>query len=247
MANKARMADEAVSAHDVHGERFWSARVTDGGGGDTFVGIVADRPLGEIQFDDNDDAAEGMVGHSLDKGKGTEGKGGEGRGREGRGVGPDDSWLARLSSHPDVVLSALVFGTRDANILDEVSPAAQAAFWIGFNVFVVAMLGVDFLCTDQKEGRTNIRSAAVWTLLWVCLAVWFDGLLWAAHGRAPALVWLTSYLLGTCWSIGGVCIIAAPLPPLRNVTSRNPPAPTEKFLSVDNLFVFLYVVCGTID
>jgi hypothetical protein len=192
MANKARMADEAVSAHDVHGERFWSARVTGGGGGGgtcVFVGVVADRPLGEIQFDDNDDAAEGI----------GEGRGGAGpvEGRGGEGVGPGDSWLARLSSHPDVVLSALVFGTRDAHILDEVSPAAQAAFWIGFNVFVVAMLGVDFLCTDQKEGRTNIRSAAVWTLLWVCLAVWFDGLLWVAHGRGPALVWLTSYLLGT--------------------------------------------------
>ena len=72
-----------------------------------------------------------------------------------------------LILHPPltvVVLSQFLFGTRDSHILDSVPEGMRAVFWVFFNLFVVAMLCVDFFCADKGTGgRTDIRSAATWT------------------------------------------------------------------------------------
>ena len=92
--------------------------------------------------------------------------------------------------------------------------------WIGFNGFVLAMLALDLGVFHRKAHVVSIKEAAVWSLVWVSLAMIFNlGLyfFWDnisygstySNGEA-ALAFFTGYLI-------------------------------EKSLSVDNIFVFVLI------
>ncbi|MEW6354328.1 MAG: TerC family protein [Pseudomonadota bacterium] len=91
--------------------------------------------------------------------------------------------------------------------------------WLGFIVFVVAMVTVDILVlSKQGAHKVSAREALAWSALWVALALLFNLWLWwyldGALGREVAnqrsLEFLTGYLI-------------------------------EKSLAVDNIFVFLMI------
>lgn len=91
--------------------------------------------------------------------------------------------------------------------------------WGAFIVFVLAMLALDlFVFGGRKAHKVSVREAAAWSLIWVSLALAFNGLLWwylngtlgAEIADAKALEFLTGYVI-------------------------------EKSLSVDNVFVFLMI------
>ncbi|MBA3022372.1 MAG: TerC family protein [Gammaproteobacteria bacterium] len=91
--------------------------------------------------------------------------------------------------------------------------------WGAFILFVLAMLALDlFVLGGRKAHKVSVREAALWSLVWVSLALIFNGLLWwhlkgtagEAVADAKALEFLTGYLI-------------------------------EKSLSVDNVFVFLLI------
>ena len=90
--------------------------------------------------------------------------------------------------------------------------------WIGFNVFVLAMLALDLGVFHRKAHAVSVREAVTWSVVWISLALLFNlGLyfFWdkityesAYSNREAALAFLTGYLI-------------------------------EKSLSVDNIFVFV--------
>lgn len=91
--------------------------------------------------------------------------------------------------------------------------------WAAFIGFVLVMLALDlFVFGGGKAHRVGVKEAALWSLLWVTLALAFNGLLWwhlsGSFGREvadeKALQFLTGYVI-------------------------------EKSLSVDNVFVFLLI------
>lgn len=91
--------------------------------------------------------------------------------------------------------------------------------WGLFIVFVVAVLFLDlFVLGGKKAHKVGVKEAAIWSLVWVALALAFNVLLWwhltttqgAAVADAKALEFLTGYII-------------------------------EKSLSVDNVFVFLMI------
>ncbi|MDH4099296.1 MAG: TerC family protein [Nitrospirota bacterium] len=91
--------------------------------------------------------------------------------------------------------------------------------WLGFIVFVLAMLAVDiFLLHGRNAHKVSLKEALGWSVLWVALALAFNALLWwyldTEIGREAAnekaLEFLTGYLI-------------------------------EKSLSVDNIFVFIMI------
>ncbi|HLF32424.1 MAG TPA: TerC family protein [Xanthomonadales bacterium] len=91
--------------------------------------------------------------------------------------------------------------------------------WGLFIAFVIVMLALDLLVFGgRKAHRVSIREAAIWSLVWVSLAVAFNGLLWwhlkgtagPEIANAKALEFFTGYVI-------------------------------EKSLSVDNVFVFLVI------
>ena len=96
---------------------------------------------------------------------------------------------------------------------------AQPWMWVVFIGFVFAMLAVDvFALGGSRAHKVSIREAAVWSVIWVSLALGFDAGLWfylkqtagAEIATAKAMEFLTGYVI-------------------------------EKSLSVDNVFVFLLI------
>ena len=91
--------------------------------------------------------------------------------------------------------------------------------WGAFIAFVLVMLALDlFVFGGRKVHKVSVKEAATWSLVWVSLALAFNGLLWwwldGTAGRevanAKAVEFLTGYVI-------------------------------EKSLSVDNVFVFLMI------
>jgi tellurite resistance protein TerC len=98
------------------------------------------------------------------------------------------------------------------------SLATSTLAWTGFCAFVLVMLAIDLGVFNRKPHEISYRNAAVWSVVWIGLALIFAGLLfgplgWELFGVArnqKALEFLTGYLI-------------------------------ELSLSVDNLFVFLLI------
>jgi tellurite resistance protein TerC len=88
----------------------------------------------------------------------------------------------------------------------------QVALWVGFNLFVVAMLAMDLGLFHRKDHAVSPKEAGVWTGVWITLSLLFcGGLFYFGYwNREQALQWVTAYVV-------------------------------EYSLSVDNLFVFLMV------
>ena len=96
---------------------------------------------------------------------------------------------------------------------------ATAPMWAGFIAFVLVMLALDlFVFGGNKAHKVGVKEAATWSLVWVSLALLFNGgLWWYLNGTAgpeianqKALEFFSGYLI-------------------------------EKALSVDNVFVFLLI------
>ena len=94
---------------------------------------------------------------------------------------------------------------------------ATPGLWAAFAAFVVAALAIDLWVMDRRSSPAiGIRAAAIWSVVWIALALAFGAGLWhyldGAAGRevanAKAAEYLTGYII-------------------------------EKSLSVDNIFVFL--------
>jgi len=101
----------------------------------------------------------------------------------------------------------------------DLTSVGTPTLWVGFILFVVAMLALDlFVLGGKTAHRVSPREAGAWTIAWVGLALAFNSLLWwwldNTAGRevanTRALEFLTGYLI-------------------------------EKSLSVDNIFVFVMI------
>src|SRR5256885_8430941 len=98
------------------------------------------------------------------------------------------------------------------------SLATSTLAWVGFCAFILTMLAIDLGVFNRKPHEISYKNAAVWSAIWIALAMIFAGLLfgplgWELFGVArqqKALEFLTGYLI-------------------------------ELSLSVDNLFVFLLI------
>ena len=92
--------------------------------------------------------------------------------------------------------------------------------WVGFNVFVLAMLALDLGVFHRKAHVVSIKEAAIWSVVWISISMLFNlGLyfFWdkisfgsAYSNSEAALAFFTGYLI-------------------------------EKSLSVDNIFVFVLI------
>ncbi|WP_307728215.1 TerC family protein [Massilia sp. PAMC28688] len=96
---------------------------------------------------------------------------------------------------------------------------ASGPMWAGFIAFVLLMLALDlFVFGGNKAHKVSVKEAGIWSLVWVSLALLFNGgLWWYLNGTVgpeiadqKALEFFSGYLI-------------------------------EKTLSVDNVFVFLLI------
>ena len=92
--------------------------------------------------------------------------------------------------------------------------------WVGFNIFVLAMLALDLGVFHRKSHAVSGREALIWSIVWISLSLVFNAVIYfywdrmmpesTYSNREAALAFLTGYLI-------------------------------EKSLSVDNIFVFILI------
>jgi tellurite resistance protein TerC len=62
------------------------------------------------------------------------------------------------------------------------SLATSTFAWVGFCVFIFAMLAIDLGLFNRKPHEISNRNAALWSAVWVTLALVFAGLLFGPLG-----------------------------------------------------------------
>ncbi len=83
---------------------------------------------------------------------------------------------------------------------------ANIWLWIGFNLFVVAMLAVDLLVFHKEAHEVSLKEAAGWSAVWVALALLFGGGVWYFMGPGPGLEYYTGYLIEKALSVDNIFV-----------------------------------------
>jgi tellurite resistance protein TerC len=79
-------------------------------------------------------------------------------------------------------------------------------WWVGFNLFVLAMLALDLGVFHRRAHVVTMRAAAAWSAVWVALALAFNAGLYLLAGSKPALEFLTGYLIEKSLSIDNIFV-----------------------------------------
>jgi tellurite resistance protein TerC len=87
-------------------------------------------------------------------------------------------------------------------------PETSLWLWVGFNLFILGMLALDLGVFHRKAHEVSLKEAAVWSAVWVTLALVFNAGLWYFRGADPALQFLTGYLIEKSLSVDNIFVIA---------------------------------------
>ncbi|WP_114778623.1 TerC family protein [Botryobacter ruber] len=79
-------------------------------------------------------------------------------------------------------------------------------FWILFNAFVLLLLGLDLFVFHKKAHEVKIKEALLWSLFWVVLSLGFNAIIYYWKGPAPALEFLTAYLIEKSLSVDNLFV-----------------------------------------
>lgn len=82
------------------------------------------------------------------------------------------------------------------------------SFWIGFNVFVFAMLALDLGIFHRAAHVVKMREALGWSAFWIVLALGFNGFIYLWHGSEAATAFLTGYLVEKALSVDNIFVFA---------------------------------------
>ena len=80
--------------------------------------------------------------------------------------------------------------------------------WVGFNVFILAMLALDLGVFHRKSHIVSLKESLTWTAVWVCLALLFNAGVWHYAGSAKALEFFTGYVIEKSLSVDNVFVFA---------------------------------------
>ena len=80
--------------------------------------------------------------------------------------------------------------------------------WVGFNVFILAMLALDLGVFHRKTHVVSLKESLTWTGVWVALALVFNAGVWHFAGSGKALEFFTGYVIEKSLSVDNVFVFA---------------------------------------
>jgi tellurite resistance protein TerC len=83
--------------------------------------------------------------------------------------------------------------------------AAGPLAWAGLLAFLVVMIAVDLMVGSGRRDMT-MRTAAVWSAIWVVLALVFGAGLWALQGAEPGEAYFAGYAMEKALSLDNVFV-----------------------------------------
>ena len=78
--------------------------------------------------------------------------------------------------------------------------------WIGFTLFVLAMLAIDLGVFHRRAHEVSVREALLWTVVWISLALLFNVGVYFWFGSERALEFLTGYLIEKALSVDNIFV-----------------------------------------
>lgn len=78
--------------------------------------------------------------------------------------------------------------------------------WVGFNLGVLLVLGIDLGLTGRKGRPLSQREATRWVVLWVALSLGLCAALWKTRGSEAGLQFLGSYLIEYALSVDNLFV-----------------------------------------
>ena len=78
--------------------------------------------------------------------------------------------------------------------------------WVGFNLFVLAMLALDLGVFHRKAHVVSLKEAAAWSIVWIALALVFNIGVYYWIGSEPALKFFTGYLIEKSLSVDNIFV-----------------------------------------
>jgi tellurite resistance protein TerC len=84
----------------------------------------------------------------------------------------------------------------------------SVGLWIGFSLFILAMLALDLGVFHRKAHAVSFKEAVSWTAIWITLALLFGAGVWHFAGPEKALEFYTSWLIEYSLSVDNVFVFA---------------------------------------
>jgi len=78
--------------------------------------------------------------------------------------------------------------------------------WIGFTVFVLAMLALDLGVFHRKAHEVKVREALAWTAIWIALALSFNVAVYFWFGSERAFEFLAGYVIEKALSVDNIFV-----------------------------------------
>ena len=78
--------------------------------------------------------------------------------------------------------------------------------WIGFSVFVLAMLALDLGIFHRKSREVGLKEALTWSAIWIALALLFNAGIYYWHGGETALQFFTGYTVELSLSVDNLFV-----------------------------------------
>jgi tellurite resistance protein TerC len=91
----------------------------------------------------------------------------------------------------------------------ELATVGTPALWGGFVAFVLAMLALDLGVFHRKAHEVTLREAAVWSGVWISLALGFNVWVHQAFGPQRGLEFLTGYLIEKALAVDNIFVFYA--------------------------------------
>jgi tellurite resistance protein TerC len=80
--------------------------------------------------------------------------------------------------------------------------------WVGFNLFVLAMLALDLGVFHRKTHVVSLKESLTWTAVWISLALVFNLGIWHYAGSQKAIEFFTGYVIEKSLSVDNVFVFA---------------------------------------
>jgi tellurite resistance protein TerC len=82
----------------------------------------------------------------------------------------------------------------------------SAGLWIGFSLFILFMLSLDLGLFNRKAHAIRYREAAIWSAVWITLAMIFAGIVFWYQGTDLGLKFLTGYVIELSLSVDNLFV-----------------------------------------
>jgi tellurite resistance protein TerC len=85
---------------------------------------------------------------------------------------------------------------------------ASLPTWAGFGVFVILALAID-LALHRDAHEIGFTEALAWSIVWIALALLFNGFVYTRFGREAALEFFTGYVVEKSLSVDNIFVFVA--------------------------------------